>query len=223
MILLESKDLCKYYRLGHGHEVRALEKVSFSMEQGCWLAISGPSGSGKSTLLAILAALDRPSSGEVLFKGENLNGANDVRLARYRKEKIGVVFQEYQLFEELSGLENVCMPLVVSNLNKKEQKERAMVLLEHVGLANRAKHLPRQLSGGERQRVALARALINDPDLLFADEPTSNIDKKAADMVMDLFQTFKEKGKSLVVVSHNEQLTKAADRVLHMDSGRLVQ
>jgi ABC-type lipoprotein export system ATPase subunit len=158
-----------------------------------------------------------------LFNGENLNGANDVRLARYRKEKIGVVFQEYQLFEELSGLENVCMPLVVSNLTKKEQKERAMVLLEHVGLANRAKHLPRQLSGGERQRVALARALINDPDLLFADEPTSNIDKKAADMVMDLFQTFKEKGKSLVVVSHNEQLTRAADRVLHMDSGRLVQ
>lgn len=130
MSLLESRNLCKYYRLGHNHEVRALQEVSFSMEKGCWLAISGPSGSGKSTLLAILAALDRPSSGEVFFNGENLSGANDVRLARYRKEKIGVVFQEYQLFEELSGLENVCMPLVVSNLNRKEQKERAMILLD---------------------------------------------------------------------------------------------
>jgi len=223
MSLLEARNLCKYYRLGHNHEIKALLEVSFSMEKGCWLAINGPSGSGKSTLLAILAALDRPSSGDVFFNDENLSGANDVRLARYRKEKIGVVFQEYQLFEELSALENVCMPLVVSNLNKKEQKQRAMELLNHVGLADRAMHQPRQLSGGERQRVALARALVNDPELLFADEPTSNIDKKAADMVMDLFQTFKRQGKSLVVVSHNVELTDAADRKLLMDSGRIIQ
>ena len=222
MSLLEAKNLCKYYRLGHDHEVRALQEVSFTMAKGQWLAISGPSGSGKSTLLAILAALDRPSSGEVLFNGENLSSANDVRLARYRKEKIGVVFQEYQLFEELSALENVCMPLVVSHLNRKSQKERAMLLLERVGLADRARHLPRQLSGGERQRVAIARALIHDPEVIFADEPTSNIDKKAADMVMDLFHSFKEQGKSLVVVSHSIELAEVADEQLHMESGRIV-
>lgn len=222
MSMLEARDLCKYYRLGHDHEVRALQNVSFSMEKGRWLAISGPSGSGKSTLLAILAALDRPSSGEVFYSGENLSGANDVRLARYRKEKIGVVFQEYQLFEELNGLENVCMPLVVSQLNRKKQKERAMALLERVGLADRALHLPRQLSGGERQRVAIARALIHDPQVIFADEPTSNIDQKAADMVLDLFHSFKEQGKSLVVVSHSAQLAEIADEQLHMKDGRRV-
>jgi putative ABC transport system ATP-binding protein len=222
MSLLEAKNLCKYYRLGHDHEVRALREVSFTMAKGRWLAISGPSGSGKSTLLAILAALDRPSSGEVYFYGENLSSANDVRLARYRKEKIGVVFQEYQLFEELSALENVCMPLVVSQLNRKIQKERAMLLLERVGLADRALHLPRQLSGGERQRVAIARALIHDPELIFADEPTSNIDKKAADMVMDLFHSFKEQGKSLVVVSHSLELAEIADEQLYMEAGRIV-
>ena len=223
MNLLESKNLCKTYRIGDAHEVRAIRDVSFSMKQGSWLTITGPSGSGKSTLLAILAALDRPSSGEVLFNGENLSSGNDVRLARYRKEKIGIVFQEYQLFEELSALENVCMPLIVSNLNDKSRKERAMSLLEHVGLANRALHLPRQLSGGERQRVALARALVRDPELLFADEPTSNIDKAAANMVMELFQSFKTQGKSLVVVSHSPDLAEAADTVLKMEDGSIVQ
>jgi putative ABC transport system ATP-binding protein len=223
MSLLEAKNLCKTYRLGHGHEVRALQEVSFIMEKGQWLAISGPSGSGKSTLLAILAALDRPSSGEVFFNGENLSSANDVRLARYRKEKIGVVFQEYQLFEELNALENVSMPLVVSHLNRKSQKERAMMLLERVGLADRALHLPRQLSGGERQRVAIARALIHDPEVIFGDEPTSNIDKKAADLVMDLFHSFKEQGKSLVVVSHSLELAEVADEQLYMEAGRIVR
>ncbi len=223
MNLLESKNLCKTYRIGDAHDVRAIRDVSFSMKQGSWLTITGPSGSGKSTLLAILAALDRPSSGEVLFNGENLSSGNDVRLARYRKEKIGIVFQEYQLFEELSALENVCMPMIVSNLNDKSRKERAMSLLEHVGLANRARHLPRQLSGGERQRVALARALVRDPELLFADEPTSNIDKAAANMVMELFQTFKTQGKSLVVVSHSPDLAEAADTVLKMEDGGIVQ
>jgi putative ABC transport system ATP-binding protein len=223
MNLLEARDVCKTYRLWHDHEVRALQNVSFTMEKGCWLGISGPSGSGKSTLLGILAALDRPSSGAVLFNGEQLSSANDVRLAGYRKKKIGVVFQEYQLFEELSALENVCMPLVVSTLNRKKQKERAMTLLERVGLADRAQHQPRQLSGGERQRVALARAMVHDPDVIFADEPTSNIDRKAADMVMALFQSFKEQGKSLVVVSHSLDLAEASDIQLHMKSGRIIK
>ena len=223
MIFLETRRLSKIYQLGQNHAVTALKDVNLTMEEDSWLGISGPSGSGKSTLLAILAALDRPSSGDVFFKGENLSSANDVRLARYRKKKIGVVFQEYQLFEELSAMENICMPLVVSTMTRRQQKKRALTLLEQVGLADRATHLPRQLSGGERQRVALARALVHDPEILFADEPTSNIDRKASDMVMQLFRQLRKQGKSLVVVSHSPELTDAAEQVLYMESGSIIQ
>ncbi len=220
--VLKAVNLNKHYSLGRGHEVWGLKDANLSIEKGSWLAISGPSGSGKSTLLAILAALDRPTSGELFFNGENLSSANDVRLAHYRKKKIGIVFQEYQLFEELSALENVSMPLVVTNLNKKQRQERGMALLESVGLADRAPHQPRQLSGGERQRVALARALVHDPEIIFADEPTSNIDKKAADSVMKLFHSFNKRGNTLVIVSHSQELAEAAERQLYMDAGRIV-
>ena len=145
-----------------------------------------------------------------------------MRLARYRKEKIGIIFQEYQLFEELSSLENVTMPLVVTNMTIKQRHTKGLALLETVGMADRATHLPRQLSGGERQRVAVARALVHDPDIIFADEPTSNIDEKAADTVMSLFHSFKQAGKSLVVVSHSRQLSMAADTQIQMESGRIV-
>jgi len=219
--VLKAVNLNKRYTLGRGHEVWGLKDVSLSIKKGSWLNISGPSGSGKSTLLAIMATLDRPTSGDFFYFGENLSSANDVRLARYRKNKIGIVFQEYQLFEELNALENISMPLVVSNMNKKQRQEKAMTLLERVGLADRALHQPRQLSGGERQRVALARALVNNPEILFADEPTSNIDKKAADMVATLFQDFKEQGKTLVVVSHSSDLAKVAEQQLYMEAGRI--
>lgn len=222
MSLLQAINLSKCYRLGRSHEIWGLREANVTIKEGSWLTISGPSGSGKSTLLAILAALDRPSSGQVLFNGEDLTSANDVRLARYRKEKIGIVFQEYQLFEELTALENVAMPLVVTDLNRKRQKEKAMTLLEQVGLAERALHLPRQLSGGERQRVALARALIHDPDIIFADEPTSNIDKKTAEQVLALFQSLKEKGHTLVVVSHSPELAEVADQHIRMEAGRVI-
>ena len=219
--VLKTINLCKCYSLGRGHEVWGLKDVCLSIEKGSWLNISGPSGSGKSTLLAILAALDRPTSGEFFYFGENLSSSNDVRLARYRKNRIGIVFQEYQLFEELNALENISMPLVVSNLTKKQRHEKAMTLLESVGLADRALHQPRQLSGGERQRVALARALVHNPEILFADEPTSNIDKKAADMVTGLFRTFKEQGKTLVIVSHSPDLADAAEQKIYMEAGRI--
>ncbi len=221
--LLQARNLSKKYVLSGNHIVHALQDASMELTQGSWLTITGPSGSGKSTLLALLAGLDRPTSGEVLLDGTNISQANDVRLARYRKGKIGIIFQEYQLFEELNSLENVAMPLVVSNMTIKQRHAKAMTLLETVGLADRATHLPRQLSGGERQRVAVARALIHDPEIIFADEPTSNIDKKAADTVMNLFHSFKHAGKSLIVVSHSERLAMAADTLIQMDSGRIVQ
>jgi putative ABC transport system ATP-binding protein len=221
--LLQAKHLSKSYVLSGNHTVHALQDTSMALQQGSWLTITGPSGSGKSTLLALLAGLDRPTTGEVLLEGMNISQANDVRLARYRKEKIGIIFQEYQLFEELSSIENVAMPLVVSNMTIKQRYAKAMTLLKTVGLANRATHLPRQLSGGERQRVAVARALVHDPEIIFADEPTSNIDQKAADKVMDLFHSFKSSGKSLIVVSHSKELALAADTQIKMESGRIVQ
>ena len=220
--LLQAKQLSKSYVLGGKQQIHALQHVDMELHQGSWLTISGPSGSGKSTLLALLAGLDRPSSGEVLFKGKNISRANDVQLAAYRKKSIGIIFQEYQLFEELSSLENITMPLVVTSLTAKQRNARGMVLLEKVGLADRATHLPRQLSGGERQRIAVARGLIHDPEIIFADEPTSNIDQQAADRVTALFQSFKESGKSLLVVSHGQQLREAADYHLQMESGRIV-
>lgn len=220
--LLQARNLSKRYILSGNHTVHALQNASMELKQGSWLAITGPSGSGKSTLLALLAGLDRPTTGEVLLEGENISQANDVRLARYRKEKIGIIFQEYQLFEELNSLENVSMPLVVTPMTVTQRHAKAMALLETVGLADRAAHLPRQLSGGERQRVAVARALVHDPQIIFADEPTSNIDKKAADTVMDLFDSFKGAGKSLIVVSHSQQLSMAADTQIQMESGRIV-
>jgi len=184
--LLQARHLSKSYVLGGNHKVHALRDASMELQQGSWLAITGPSGSGKSTLLALLAGLDRPTSGEVFLDGTNISQANDVRLARYRKEKIGIIFQEYQLFEELSSLENVAMPLVVT-------------------------------------AMAVARALVHDPEIIFADEPTSNIDQKAADLVMDLFHSFKQSGKSLIVISHSKQLSMAADTRIQMESGRIVQ
>ncbi len=220
--LLQARHLSKTYVLSGNHKVHALQDACMQLQKGSWLAITGPSGSGKSTLLALLAGLDRPSSGEVLLNGTNISQANDVRLARYRKEKIGIIFQEYQLFEELSSLENVTMPLVVTNMTIKQRHTKGLALLETVGMADRATHLPRQLSGGERQRVAVARALVHDPDIIFADEPTSNIDEKAADTVMSLFHSFKQAGKSLIVVSHSRQLSMAADTQIQMESGRIV-
>ena len=158
--LLQAINLSKRYVLSGNHTVHALQDASMELTQGSWLTITGPSGSGKSTLLALLAGLDRPTTGEVLLDGTNISQANDVRLARYRKKKIGIIFQEYHLFEELNSLENVAMPLVVSNMTIKQRHAQAMSLLETVGLADRATHLPRQLSGGERQRVADRKSVV---------------------------------------------------------------
>ncbi|MEN8191077.1 MAG: ABC transporter ATP-binding protein [Thermodesulfobacteriota bacterium] len=221
MKLLEGVDLSKHYRLGHDHQIWGVREVSLSVRQGDWLVISGPSGSGKSTLLALLAALDRPTSGQVFYKGEDLSRANDVRLANYRKEEIGIVFQEYHLFEELTALENIGLPLVAGPMTAKQRTAKAMELLERVGLAERASHLPRQLSGGERQRVALARALVRSPQLIFADEPTSNIDQKTSAMVLALLRELNNQGHTLVVISHSPEMIGAASQRLGLENGSI--
>ncbi len=222
MILLQGKALSKTYRLRSRIPVQALEDVSCTIAQNSWTTITGPSGSGKSTLLALLAALERPTAGQVLFRGREISLASDVVQSRYRRETIGIVFQEYQLIEHLNGWENVAMPLVVTGLGRRKRRSRAMRLLSRLGLADRAEHLPRQLSGGERQRLALARALVHDPEILFADEPTSNIDQAAAEQVLALFTELKQQGHTLVIVSHDQEVAGQADQILHLDKGHLV-
>jgi putative ABC transport system ATP-binding protein len=222
MMLLEADQLTRKYQVAGQNPVWALRDVSCRIAAGSWTTIAGPSGSGKSSLLALLAALDRPTSGRVLVDGHDISFATDVRQALYRKERIGIVFQEYQLLEQFTAWENVAMPLLVTNMKYKTRQKIAMELLSAVGLESRAVHLPRQLSGGERQRVALARALVHDPDILFADEPTSNIDHDAVQMVMTIFHELQNEGHTLVIISHDPQMTEPADQLLSLENGRLV-
>ena len=219
-MLLKTDNLSKVYTLGN-QQIHALSNANCAIAQGTWTTICGPSGSGKSSLLSLMATLDRPTSGAVLFEGEDISFASDVRQAIYRKEKIGIVFQEYCLFEQVTAWENVAMPLQVTALGRAKRKAAAMELLELVGLGERANHLPRQLSGGERQRVALARALVHDPEILFADEPTANIDQETARRVMELFADLRDRGRTVIVVSHDPEMAERADRVLTMARGRL--
>ena len=221
-VLLQAVELTRIHRLGSGHQVTALEGVSYRFVAGNWYTVTGPSGSGKSSLLSLLATLDRPTSGRVLLEGADLSFARDTVQAWYRKKRAGIVFQEYQLVERMTAWENVALPMVVTAASRSQRYRRALELLDRVALADRAEHLPCQLSGGERQRVALARALIHEPDILFADEPTSNIDRQAAARVEDFFRELRAQGRLLIVVSHESALVKAADQVLELRQGRLV-
>ncbi len=221
--MIEVQNVSKRYQLDSNNHVWGLRDVSCHIAEGSWTSVVGPSGSGKSTLLALMAALDRPSSGQILVEGKDICTASDVRQAIYRKNRIGIVFQEYQLWDSISAWENVSLPLVVTSMNLKQRKQKAMSLLEKVGLTERANHLPRQLSGGERQRVSLARALVHDPEILFADEPTSNIDKEAADKVTGLFVEMNKRGNTIVVISHDPELSSFADQILTLDKGQLVR
>jgi len=218
---VQTESLTKDY--GDGTSVRALEDVSFSIATGEFIAIEGPSGSGKSTLLNLIGTLDYPTSGQIIIDGVDVNALKGNALADFRREKIGFVFQLFNLIPELTALENVLMPLLPyqRGLGFKLQ-DRARELLENMGLSERLYHLPGQLSGGEQQRVAIARALINHPRLILADEPTGNLDtQNGADVVNLLRQLNREEGLALVLVTHDHLLAAQADRVLYLKDGRL--
>jgi ABC-type lipoprotein export system ATPase subunit len=218
---VQTESLTKDY--GDGTSVRALEDVSFSITTGEFIAIEGPSGSGKSTLLNLIGTLDYPTSGQIIIDGVDVNALKGNALADFRREKIGFVFQLFNLIPELTALENVLMPLLPyqRGLGFKLQ-DRARELLKNMGLSERLYHLPGQLSGGEQQRVAIARALINHPRLILADEPTGNLDtQNGADVVNLLRQLNREEGLALVLVTHDHLLAAQADRVLYLKDGRL--
>lgn len=222
--VLEAVDVSKEYSSGDGSTLRILDGASLTILRGEMVAIIGESGAGKSTLLHILGVLDKPSSGVVRIAGQTVDTASEERMASVRNQSIGFVFQFHHLLREFSAVENVMMPLLIAGRSPGSVRERALGLLESVGLASRAHHLPSALSGGEQQRVAVARALAPNPALLLADEPSGNLDRGNAERLHELFSTLaSEHGVGVVVVTHNRALASRANRVLLLDGGRVVE
>ena len=217
--MIQLKGICKSYARPDEGPLEVLKNVEINIDQGEYVAIVGPSGSGKSTLMNILGLLDRTDTGDYLLDGESVSGLSSAKLAKLRNQKIGFVFQQFHLLPRTSAIENVEIPLVYSNADNPEQ--RAIAALEQVGLGDRMKHYPEELSGGQQQRVAIARALVTDPDLILADEPTGNLDKASGQDLMDLFQKLNEDGRTIIVITHDENLAKRAKRVVRIDDGRL--
>ena len=202
--------------------VLALKDVDITIGRGEFVALMGPSGSGKSTLLHLIAAMDRPTGGEILVLGEDLRRLSDRTIAHWRNEHVGFVFQSFNLIPVLTALENVELPLKLTNLNKKERLDHAANALKLVGLGDRVGHLPRQLSGGQEQRVAIARAIVTDPDLILADEPTGNLDASSAQEVLVLLSRLnKEFGKTIILVTHDPAVAARADRQITVRDGQI--
>jgi len=213
----------KHFSRG-GERIDVLQGVNLDIPQGDFLALMGPSGSGKTTLLNLMGGIDSPSSGSVDVAGVRINELSGSKLSRWRSQHIGFVFQLYNLLPVLTAERNVELPLLLTRLSKSERRKRANIALKIVGLADRAKHYPRQLSGGQEQRVGIARAIVTDPTLLLCDEPTGDLDRKAGDEILDLLQTLnREHGKTIVMVTHDPHAADRARRTLHLEKGTLLE
>ena len=222
MALIELRNITKTYFLGE-MEVPVLKGISLDIEKGDYVALMGASGSGKSTLMNILGCLDRQTGGDYFFEGEELGRASGDHRARVRNQKIGFVFQSFNLLPRTSALENVIMPLAYTagDLSRKERRERGLAALERVGLSDRVGHYPSQLSGGQQQRVAIARALINHPPVLFADEPTGNLDSRTSVDVMKMFDELSAQGITVILVTHSMEIAEFARRVVRISDGEI--
>jgi putative ABC transport system ATP-binding protein len=221
MSLIEIKNLSKIYESGE-ERVTALGEVSLNIERGEFISVMGPSGSGKSTLLTILGGLNHPTEGEVVVDEIPIYKLPLEKLADFRREYLGFIFQSFQLIPYLTVIENVMLPLAISEKSNREQLNMAGEILEKIGLEGKRKRLPDQLSGGEQERVAIARALVNSPPILLADEPTGNLDSKTGREIMELFRSLNEEGQSIVMVTHNHESTAFSSRALHLHDGRVV-
>jgi putative ABC transport system ATP-binding protein len=221
MALIELTEVTKRYRVG-GEEIRALDGIDLTIEQGEYCAIIGPSGSGKSTLMHLLGCLDTPSTGRMLIDGIDVSHANEDRLAEMRNSHIGFVFQAFNLLAKMTVLENVELPMIYSGVNARVRRDRAQIALERVGLAHRMKNTPLQLSGGQMQRVAIARALVNDPKIVFADEPTGNLDSNTGASILALFRELSEQGRTIVLVTHDNEIAANAPRRIVIKDGKIL-
>jgi putative ABC transport system ATP-binding protein len=220
MALVELRNVSKIYRLGD-EEIRALDDVSLDIEAGELISIIGPSGSGKSTLMHILGCLDSPTAGTIQLDGVMIQNASTRELASIRNRKIGFVFQFFNLLPKLNVMQNVELPMIYSGIPGKERRERSMAALESVGMANRAKHRPSQLSGGQQQRAAIARALVNSPRLVFADEPTGNLDSHTGEAILQLFRNLSQQGRTIVLVTHDPEIAAVTPRRIEIRDGKI--
>jgi len=219
--IVRLEGVTKVYRMGKV-EVQALRGVNLSVKRGEFIAILGPSGSGKSTLLNIIGCLDKPTSGKVFIDGKDTSRLNENELAAVRREKIGFVFQQFNLIHTLNALENVALPMLFAGIRRAERMKRARELLEKVGLSHRIYHKPTELSGGEQQRVAIARALANNPEIIVADEPTGNVDTDAGNAIMEIFEQLNEERRTIILVTHDFDIAAHAHRKLRMKDGTLL-
>ena len=218
---LKLENICKVYN-SKTEKVIALNQISYQFEVGKFYAIMGHSGSGKSTLISILGLIDRPSSGKYYLNGEDVFKLDDYKLSKLRNKEIGFIFQNFYLDEHLKAYENVMIPMIINeNIPKDERKNRAITLLKKLNLEKRVNHFPKEMSGGEQQRVAIARALANEPNIILADEPTGNLDKKNENMIFEELKRLSLAGKLVIVVSHSDEIKKYADIILELKDGEL--
>ncbi len=216
--VIQTREISKKYVMG-SETIHALKSISIEIERGEYVAFMGPSGSGKSTLMNIIGCLDSPSGGTYILNGHDVSDLTENELAEIRNKEIGFVFQTFNLLPRQTALENVALPLIYAGLGRDDRYEKAMAALDGVGLADRAKHKPNELSGGQRQRVAIARALVNNPSIILADEPTGNLDTKTSYSIMELFQELHDKGNTIIMVTHEEDIAGYAHRVIRLRDG----
>lgn len=221
MEIIKLINVCKSYIIGN-NKIEVLKNINLEIEKGDFLSILGPSGSGKSTLLHIIGCLDKPNKGKVIIDGMDISKLSEDELAEIRREKIGFVFQFYYLFPYLNAIENVMLPMLLKGISRKKAEEKAAKLLNLVGLEeSRFYNKPNQLSGGQQQKVAIARSLANNPKILLADEPTGNLDSKSSKEVMETFKNINEEGTTIIMVTHNIELTKYSNRTIKIKDGRI--
>ena len=221
MPLLQLKNVSKHYQVGD-ITIKALDKLSFKIEQGEFVAVMGPSGAGKSTFLQIASMLAEPTTGTITLKNKDVTHYDEKERAHLRNKEIGFVFQQFNLLAKTSALDNVALPLVYAGESEVNRHKKAQIMLDRVGLEDRLNNAPNQLSGGQQQRVAIARALVNEPSILFADEPTGNLDSKSGTEIKKLFKELHHEGKTIIMVTHEEQIAKIAERLIHVKDGKII-
>ena len=220
--IIKLENVSRYYKFGD-EIIKAVDNVSLTINKGDFVAIIGPSGSGKSTVMNLVGALDLATHGDIYLDGTNIEHLEESDLAVLRGKKIGFVFQIFNLIPTLTASENVMLPMIFQNIPSKKRKQKAKELLEKVGLEHRINHLPNELSGGERQRVAIARALANNPEVILADEPTGNLDSKRGKEIIETFKALRDEGKTIIIVTHDLEIAKNADKIITLKDGKIIR